>query len=109
MIKTSTKLNAFILLGYYTNTGASFLVYKFRPERTGFNIYATAVNFPCIITLRYTESKKIVKIMSSFISNKYIYPCIIYQAFTIYISILTQINGCSILVQNPFIFFNHSD
>ena len=26
--------------GYYTNTDASILVYKFRPERTGFNMYA---------------------------------------------------------------------
>jgi len=29
----------------------SILVYKFRPERTGFNMHATAINFPCIITL----------------------------------------------------------
>ena len=36
-----SKLNAFILLGYYTNIDASILVYKFRPERTGFNMYAT--------------------------------------------------------------------
>ena len=35
-----SKLNAFILLGHYTNTDASILVYKFRPERTGFNMYA---------------------------------------------------------------------
>ena len=35
-----SKLNAFILLGYLTNTDASILVYKFRPERTGFNMYA---------------------------------------------------------------------
>ena len=35
-----SKLNAFILLGYQTNTAASFLVYKFHPERTGFNKYA---------------------------------------------------------------------
>ena len=34
------KLNAFILLGYQTNTDASILVYKFHPERTGLNIYA---------------------------------------------------------------------
>ena len=32
--------NAFNLLGYYTNTDASILVYKFRPKRTGFNVYA---------------------------------------------------------------------
>ena len=35
-------------------TDASILVYKFRPERTGFNmyaVYATAINFSCIITL----------------------------------------------------------
>ena len=37
-----SKLNAFIFLGYETNTDASFLVYKFRPERTDFkfNKYA---------------------------------------------------------------------
>ena len=30
----------FNLLGYKSNTDASCLVYKFRPERTGFNMYA---------------------------------------------------------------------
>ena len=35
-----SKLNAFNLPGYQTNTDASILVYKFRPERTGFNMYA---------------------------------------------------------------------
>ena len=35
-----SKLNSFKLLGYLTNTEASILVYKFRPERTGFNNYA---------------------------------------------------------------------
>ena len=35
-----SKFNAFILYEYYTNTDASILVYKFRPERTGFNMYA---------------------------------------------------------------------
>ena len=35
-----SKLNAFNNLRYYTNTDASILVYKFRPERTGFNVYA---------------------------------------------------------------------
>ena len=35
-----SKLNAFILLGYQTNTDASILLNKFRPERTGFNMYA---------------------------------------------------------------------
>ena len=35
-----SKLNAFILLEYYRNTDASILVYKHRPERTGFNMYA---------------------------------------------------------------------
>ena len=33
-----SKLNAFNLLGYQTNTDASILVYKFRPERTGFSM-----------------------------------------------------------------------
>ena len=41
------------------NTDASIFVYKFRPERTGFNyvrrVYATAINFPCIITLVKTH------------------------------------------------------
>ena len=35
-----SKFNAFNLLGYWTNTDASILVYKFRPERPGFNMYA---------------------------------------------------------------------
>ena len=35
-----SKLNANILLGCYTNTDASILVYKFPPERTGFNMYS---------------------------------------------------------------------
>ena len=35
-----SKLNAFILLGYQTNTDASILVYKFPPERTGFSMNA---------------------------------------------------------------------
>ena len=34
-----SKVNAFILLGYKTNTDSSIIVYKFRPERTGFNMY----------------------------------------------------------------------
>jgi len=29
-----SKFNAFILLGYFKNTDASILVYKFRPKRT---------------------------------------------------------------------------
>ena len=33
-----SKFNAFNHLGYYANTNAS--VYKFRPERTGFNMFA---------------------------------------------------------------------
>ena len=33
-----SKCNAFNLLGYYTNTDTPVLVYKFRPERTGFNV-----------------------------------------------------------------------
>ena len=35
-----SKFNAFNLLGYKTNTDASILVYKFRPKRSGFNVYA---------------------------------------------------------------------
>ena len=35
-----SKLNSFIPLGYQKNTDASSLVYKYHPERTGFNMYA---------------------------------------------------------------------
>ena len=34
-----SKFNAFNLLGYLTNTGASILIDKFRTKRTGFNMY----------------------------------------------------------------------
>ena len=51
-----SKLNAFNLLGYSTNTDASLLVYKFRPERELVfyvrRVNATAINFPYILTLR---------------------------------------------------------
>ena len=39
-ISRLSKLNAFNLLGYWTNTNASIIVYKVRPEGTGFNTYA---------------------------------------------------------------------
>jgi len=35
-----SKFNAFNLLGYQMNTDASIRVYKFRPDRTGFKMYA---------------------------------------------------------------------
>ena len=38
--KLLCEFHAFYLLGYKTNTDASILVYKFRTERTGFNMYA---------------------------------------------------------------------
>ena len=34
-----SKFNVFNLLGYKTNIDASIIVYKFRPEKTGFNMY----------------------------------------------------------------------
>ena len=34
-----SKFNAFNLLGYEKKTVASIIVYKFRLERTGFNMY----------------------------------------------------------------------
>ena len=66
-----SKLNAFILLGYQTNTDASILVYKFRPERTGFNMYAeytstTAINFPCISTLPGTAISDVSNLCTAF-------------------------------------------
>ena len=52
-----SKLNAFLLLEYQTNTDESILVYKFHPERTGFNMYAEytqpQLTFLCIRTLDY--------------------------------------------------------
>ena len=55
-----SKLNAFILLGYYTNTDASILVYKIPAKESWFQyvrrVYTTAINFPSIITL--TELSK---------------------------------------------------
>ena len=39
--KLLCELSKFNLLGYETNTDASILVYKFRPERTSFNMYAS--------------------------------------------------------------------
>ena len=55
------KLNAFILLGYYRNTDVSILVYKFRPERTGFNMYAeytlTQLTFLALHAWIYTEKE----------------------------------------------------
>ena len=47
------------------NTDASILVYKFSPERTGFNMDAeytqTAINCPCIITLPYINLRLIIE------------------------------------------------
>ena len=57
-----SKFNAFNLLGYQTNTDASFLVYKFRPLENWFQyvhrVYETAMNFPCITTLLISELEK---------------------------------------------------
>ena len=49
-----SKFNAVILLGYQTNTDASILVYKFRPERTGFNIYAEYTRPQLVLWLGHT-------------------------------------------------------
>ena len=61
-----SKLNAFILLGYQTNTDASILIYKFRPERTGFNMYAeytqrhlTFLTLVPIVPMMYTRSVRL--------------------------------------------------
>ena len=56
-----SKFYAFILLGYYSNTDASILVYKQRPERTGFNMYAENARqqltflalLPCLYSIHY--------------------------------------------------------
>ena len=39
-------------------TQMRLFLFQFCPERTGFNVrrvYTTAINFPCIITLRQTQ------------------------------------------------------
>ena len=49
-----SKFNAFNHLGYLKNTDASILVYKFHPRELVSKctqVYATAINCPCIITL----------------------------------------------------------
>ena len=48
-----SKFNAFHLFWYWMNIDASILVYKFRPERTGFNMYAeyTQLQFTFLATL----------------------------------------------------------
>ena len=51
--KKLSKFNAFILFGYYKNTDASFLVYKFWFQYVR-KVYATAINLPCISTLIYS-------------------------------------------------------
>ena len=60
----------------------SILVYKFRPQRTGFNISTQSIhnrmiNFPCIITLKVKvfSVEKFVRIfhLNCFIIQKYIY------------------------------------
>ena len=58
-----TKLNGFILLGYQTNTDASFFVYKFRPERTGFNMYAeyTQLQLPFLALVPWSYEDLTVK------------------------------------------------
>ena len=42
------------------NTDTSIIVYKFRPERTGFHmythrVYTTAIDFPCITPLEISK------------------------------------------------------
>ena len=81
-----SKLNAFILLGYQTNIDASILVYKFRPERTGFIMYAEHTQpqltflalLPCsklsliFVSYESTKSKfKIKNFMFYFVTNRF--------------------------------------
>ena len=51
-----SKLNAYILLGYQTNTDAPILVYKLVSICT--QIYATAISFPCISLIRPNSFSK---------------------------------------------------
>ena len=50
------------------NTEASILVYNFRPERTGFNMYATAINFPCITFLLMINFKQTPSFLKGIVS-----------------------------------------
>ena len=68
LLSKLSKFNVFNLLGYQTNTDASILNYKFCPEnwfRYVRRLYATAINFPCIITLRQNRSNKVNIIRST--------------------------------------------
>ena len=51
-----SKFNAFNPLGYKTYTDESILVYRFRPERTGFNMYAqyTQLQLTFLASLPYS-------------------------------------------------------
>ena len=49
----NSKFNASILLGYLTNTDASIRVYKFRAERTGFNVCTQIVRNCNKLSLHY--------------------------------------------------------
>ena len=77
----SSKLNALLALN-------AILVYKFRPERIGYNmcalrrVYATVINFPCITTLLSSSYlQNIVKIKIQ--KNKYVNKKMQYSGFQI--------------------------
>ena len=58
------KIKCFYPPRIVNNTDASILVHKFDQERTGFNIsarrlYAIAINFPCLITLKCSHQPRI--------------------------------------------------
>ena len=54
-----SKLDALILLGYLTSIDASIFVYKFRPERTGFNMYAEYTQLQLSLHYNLVTSKDI--------------------------------------------------
>ena len=60
-----SESNAFNLVGYQTNTDASIIVYKFHPERSGFNMYA-----------EYTQLQLTFLALHSWTHSSFRYACI---------------------------------
>ena len=60
-----SKLNAFILHGYLTNTDASILLYKFRPERTD-SLYTQSICNCNKLSLHYNREVDSVVLSTSY-------------------------------------------
>jgi len=72
-----SKCNAFNLLGYETNTDASILVHKFRPERTGFNMYAEYMQLQLtFLALKYMPDSLQIHIFNADLRRYAFFQCL---------------------------------